>query len=83
MDRRGYSTGDGTSAEENSWISPTYALQISVNHIIVVQIIEAAGDPDQLHFSQYAVGILIVEVGRANSKRLTPGCLFTCSSMSP
>ena len=30
-------------------MAPTYTFQISMDYIVVVEIVEAAGDPDQLH----------------------------------
>ena len=46
--------------KKNRWSFPTYALQISVNYIVVVQIIETLGDPNQLCNAVQSAEVLII-----------------------
>ena len=40
--------GGGDSIEEKKVLASTYTLEISVDDFVVVEIVETAGDPDQL-----------------------------------
>ena len=43
--------------ERNNRLNPTNTLQIPVDDFVFVQIVEATGDPDQLHSSQREQGV--------------------------
>ena len=47
------------SAEENGGTGPTYAFQISVDDIVVMQIAKTAGNTDQLQSSERRIRLLM------------------------
>jgi len=47
------------SVKKNGMISPTYAFQIPMHYFIVMKIVEATGDPNQLRFSEHSIRLLI------------------------
>jgi hypothetical protein len=43
------------SAEENGRVNSAYTFQVSMDNFVVMQIAEAAGDPDHLQFGEYRI----------------------------
>ena len=59
-------------SKRNNKIIFTYALQISVDNLVSVEIVEAAGDPNQLHSSQNGIKFS-TSLRHTKSKRSTSG----------
>ena len=69
------------SAGNNHIGYPTYAFQIPVDDLVVMQIVEPTGDPDQLRTRERKIRYPWLRPTR--SKRLAPGYFLTYPCMFP